>query len=498
MSNVFLYLLFLPLFTLAWVAYLIERFKFPAKILLYTLTGVLIYVLYLNNLVDTLSIVFSYSALYVSLFTSLYSVEYFEKKNYPKYASLLLDLFALSMIAAFSIPNILGLAVAWSFAELLGFTLISLGVKHSIEGLTKSPELFLLTSTSMSELSVFALVYIAVSTLAYTASYSVKGFDLAGLIKPFWILAGEGVKAPSYAIPLLLIGFLTKTALVPLHFWLPEAHTVAPTPASALLSGVMTSMGIYGLLRISLLTDLGEPAVVYAILSLSLISCVYGGLQAILQRDGKKLLAYSTIAGNGFAAALFTHYLYIRDELSLAIMLIAVLAHTSYKTTLFLDIGLVEQITGFRYIHRLRGLVNIAPISAAGSLLAFLSLTGLPPTIGFASKLFAVVEAVFRISDTPVTLVLTTILTYIALSIMIGLSYIKIYFGKPHFEEAGSVNSASSKQQYLILSNSLSSLLFTAALALYPGFRSYLLISALASPILLIFLITFTTVMRRG
>jgi len=504
MSNTHLYFLLLLPYALIALSHRSSKYKMIGKVAAYTLGGVIVLTLYFNNALDYISLVFSLSALYVAFFTSLYSIEYVEKKHYPLFTDLVVDLFALSMISAFSIPNILGLAIAWTAAELFGFILVSIGERYSIEGSIRSSGTFLLTSTLMFELSVFTLIYVSIFTAVAQVTATFGEASFAKLIEPFWSIAPEAISAYPYLLPLLVLGFITKSAQIPLHFWLPEAHTVAPSPASALLSGVMTAMGIYGLLRISSFINLSDPTLLYLLSALGLISCIYGGVQAILQRDGKKLLAYSTIAGNGFATALLSYYIYTRDHTVLLTLLIAVLAHMSYKTTLFLDIGLIEQTIGHRYIRYLKGLVSILPISAVGALLSLLSLVGLPPTVGFTSKLFAIVITIPKLSEPLTSFVFLTTVVYIILSILIGLTYVRVYFGRLEMTRSASVSSvissythASVSQQYLVLLNSLSNVMFVMPLVVYAEFRSYLMIYAMASPILLIFTYVYSKIMSR-
>lgn len=492
--NLTYFLLLIP-YILIFLAYRLKH-KLYTKIIGYVFLILLIIYFYSSSLIDKLSLIYGLCASYIALFVSIYTSYYVNRKNYPQYTELLIDLFSLSMINAFLSPNILGLVIAWSIAEIVGFLLVSIGEKHSIEGSTRSSSIFLFLSALTFELSVFTTIYISVFIMtALIVSYT-GFFNLRPLTEPFWILSEYRLVVPEYIVLILVIGFITKSALVPLHFWLPSAHTVAPSPASALLSGVMTAMGIYGLLRINMFIDLSYMFLINTLIVLSIISIIYGGLQAIVQRDGKKLLAYSTIVGNGVAISLLAFYLYTMDDTVLAILVIAVMAHMSYKATLFLDIGVIEELTGFRYLHKLRGLVNLAPISVLGGILAFLSLIGFPPTTGFTSKLFSILILVSKINDPVSTGVFLSVLLYIIFSIMIGLHYVKTYFGET--SSVFNVSKVDVKQQYCVLFIGLSNILFTLVLLLFTGFTGYVLVYSLASPLMLIFVYLVNNVMRRG
>jgi len=470
--------------------------KYVVKSISYTSYLSIVIVLYSMELIDELSLVYTISIILLAWPISLYTEKYTVLNRYPSYLPLFIDLFSLSMITAYLSPNILGLITAWTIAELIGFILIGLGEQHSIEGSTRASQNFLFISALTFELSIFTLTYIVMTTLTFILGAT---SSLEALTIPFWILAKNKIEVPSILASLLIIGFIAKSGLVPLHFWLPSAHSVAPSPASSLLSGVMTAMGVYGLLRINMIIETDLQPLIYVLLTISLISILYGGLQAHMQRDGKKLLAYSTIAGNGFSMILLTYYIYTGDIDVLIALIVSILAHMSYKATFFLDIGLAEQITGFRYIHRLRGLASTLPISTLGGLLAFLSIIGVPPTTGFTSKLLSILLTISRFPDPLVLGIFISIILFIVFSIIIGLDYVKIYFGKPSIklDQRKTLLEKNLLQQYCVLFVGLTNILFTLSILLFNRFTSYVIIYILASPLLLVLVYLINNVMRR-
>jgi len=198
----------------------------------------------------------------------------------------------------------------------------------------------------------------------------------------------------SAAFLLALFGFGAKAGLVPLHVWLPEAHPAAPSPVSALMSGVMLKTAVYGVLRVSF-DLLGEPQSWWGIaaLSLGLFSALYGVVFAAAQTDMKRLLAWSSIENvgiifTGLGLAVVFHGVGMSALAALA--LIAVLYHTLnhsfMKSLLFCGTGAVLHSTGERNLGRLGGLIRHMPWVAWLTLIGALSLAGLPPLNGFVSE----------------------------------------------------------------------------------------------------------------
>jgi len=449
--------------------------------------------LYFTDTIDQISLIYGLCSIYVSLFANLYTTRYIVKSHYPIYLDRLINIFSTSMILGFISPNILLFAAFWTIAEIVGFMIISIGSEHSVEGSTRSSETFLFISSLTFELSVFTLIYISLFTISAIITSSVMP-QLSILLENFTVLSRYSVEINDALKLILMLGFIGKSALIPIHFWLPEAHTVAPSPASSLLSGVMTAMGVYGLIRISTFIDLRSEIISVILEVLGLITIIYGGLQAVAQRDGKKLLAYSTISSNGFTITLLSYYIQTGSNIALLVSLLNVVAHMAYKTTLFLDMGIIEQSYGYRYIHRLQGYANLAPFAAYGGLLSFASLVGFPPTTGFITKLLAVLTVIGELYNTLSILQLFSTIFYIAISLMIGLHYIRFYFGKP--ENPNII--VDIEMQRFVLINGLSNILFALILLINPDFNLYMILYGIASILLIIFLYLTLIVVRRG
>jgi hydrogenase-4 component B len=196
------------------------------------------------------------------------------------------------------------------------------------------------------------------------------------------------------AFLLALVGFGAKAGLVPLHVWLPEAHPAAPSPVSALMSGVMLKMAVYGVLRVAF-DLLGKPEWWWGLvlLAVGLFSALYGVVFAAVQTDMKRLLAWSSIENlgiifSGIGLAVVFHGVGMHSLAALALIaaLYHSLNHACIKSLLFLGTGAVLHSTGERNLGRLGGLIHRMPWVAWLTLVGALAMAGLPPLNGFVSE----------------------------------------------------------------------------------------------------------------
>src|SRR5579863_906795 len=207
----------------------------------------------------------------------------------------------------------------------------------------------------------------------------------AARLSPLW---------SSVAFFLAMFGFGAKAGIVPLHVWLPEAHPAAPSPVSALMSGVMLKTAIYGVLRVSF--DLLHVQLWWwglVALGFGLFTAFYGVIFASVQTDMKRLLAYSSIENIGILflgiglTLLFHAFGMPRlAALALAATLYHALNHAFFNRLLFLDTGSVLHATRERNLGRLGGLIHRMPWVAWLALIGTLAIAGLPPLNGFVSE----------------------------------------------------------------------------------------------------------------
>ncbi len=230
-----------------------------------------------------------------------------------------------------------------------------------------------------------------------------------------------------FAVALVLVSLCLKCALVPLHFWLPDAHSIAPTAVSVLLSGTVVKLGLYGIVR---LLGSNAPwvwtAVGTVLLPIGALTAVIAALAAVSQRDLKRLLAWSTASQMGYIVAAAA----LGSSAGVAAALTHAVAHALMKSTLFLGAGAAIGASGERRWDRMGGLLACSPLLAAALLVAFLSLAGIPPLAGFSGKLAifaALIEA--RAWVTLLCLLFASaLMIYLAVRIWLAL-----FGGKPAF-----------------------------------------------------------------
>ncbi len=248
------------------------------------------------------------------------------------------------------------------------------------------------------------------------------GFGTLALLLAFGLLAGpagtytfDAMRAgePSRFVAaavlgLMLLGAGSKAGLVPLHVWLPLAHPAAPSHVSALMSGVMTKVAVYGFIRV-VFDLLGEPAWWSGVVVLFLggLTAVLGILYALMEKDLKRLLAYSTIENIGvifislgLALAFKANAMPLAAALALTAALFHVLNHSLFKSLLFFGAGAVLTATGERNMEKLGGLIHRMPLTSFAFLVGCVSISALPPFNGFVSEWLAF-QAILQSPDLP-------------------------------------------------------------------------------------------------
>ena len=193
---------------------------------------------------------------------------------------------------------------------------------------------------------------------------------------------------------LILLGAGSKAGIVPLHVWLPLAHPAAPSHVSALMSGVMTKVAVYGFIRI--IFDLAGPPAWWwsvVVLVIGAATAVLGVLYALMQHDLKRLLAYHTVEnigiiyiGLGLALAFQANGIAAGAALALTAALFHVLNHSLFKSLLFIGSGAVLNATGERDMEHLGGLIHRMPVTAVTFLIGCAAISALPPLNGFVSE----------------------------------------------------------------------------------------------------------------
>lgn len=259
------------------------------------------------------------------------------------------------------------------FVELFGVSSYGLvayrGQAPHVEAALKYATLSLLASVLM--LMGIGSVYAQTGTLTLAALHQAS----VGLASPPLYL---------FSIALVLVALTLKAALFPLHFWLPDAHSIAPTAVSIVLSGAVVKVGGYGVLRVLFSHDpwLGGQ-VGWVLLPLAAVTAVGAAWMAFGQSDLKRFLAYSTASQMGYVLAGGS----LGTVAGIRAAVVYSVIHATTKASLFAVAGVAEGIYGDRRWDRMGGLAARSPLLTATALVALLSLAGIPPLAGFSGKL---------------------------------------------------------------------------------------------------------------
>jgi len=343
----------------------------------------------INLVFDGLSSFLLLTISVVSAAAMFFSIRYMEQYTAKsKYLSLFLLMVA-GMNGVVLSGDIFNLFVFLEIASLASYALVGFGCEH--EELEASFKYMVLgTVSSIFILFAVALVYGNTGTL--NMAYISKAIQDAGL--------NIGL---TFALALFVVGFGLKSALVPFHAWLPDAHPSAPAPISAMLSGILIkTLGVYALARTVFNIFGVSVSIGWLLIVLGLLSMVVGVFLAVGQWDLKRLLAYHSISQMGYVVlgiglgALILARGGNTAWASLAILggLFHLVNHAVFKSLLFLNSGSVEMATGTRQLKQLGGLATVMPVTRATSAIASASIAGVPPFNGFWSKLIIVIATV--------------------------------------------------------------------------------------------------------
>jgi formate hydrogenlyase subunit 3/multisubunit Na+/H+ antiporter MnhD subunit len=311
---------------------------------------------------------------------STFAAGYFRKGEGTPPGLLCLEFhaFLASMVGVVLADDAYSFMVMWETMALASFFLVT--ANHRIPEVRSAGYLYI----TMARIGAIAILLCFGVLQANTGDYTFANMRLQTL-GPFWASVG---------FLLAVFGFGAKAGVLPLHVWLPEAHPAAPSPVSALMSGVMLNTAIYGLLRVSL--DLLHLRLWWwgaLLLAIGLATALFGVVFASVQTDMKRLLAYSSIENMGLLftglglTLIFAGYdMRPMAALALTATLYHVASHACFKSLLFLGTGSVLHATSERNLGKLGGLIRTMPWVGWLSLLGVLASAGLPPLGGFVSE----------------------------------------------------------------------------------------------------------------
>jgi NADH-quinone oxidoreductase subunit M len=343
--------------------------------------------------VDGMSLSIAIISVVLILAAAIFSINYMEgKKNVPVYYALL-TMLSIGLVGVFITSNLILFYFCWELMLIPAYFIVgNWGYRDSYKAAFK---FFIFTHAGavFVLLGIGAIYWLTGSTDMFAAQTALLSAS-PDIIK--WILIA------------LTAGFAVKMAIVPVHMWLPDAHSEAPATMSALLSGVIISAGAYAILRLSM--GVVFPAVgtafgidfLHGLAIFGLISAFFGSLIALVETDIKRLIAYSSIAHMGyimFGISLFPinaaagTVVIVVSTTAIAGTILHILSHAVSKGLFFLSAGAVMHQTETRDIREMGGLASKMPFTAVSAIIAALSIAGAPPFACFISEVLIFVGA---------------------------------------------------------------------------------------------------------
>ena len=331
--------------------------------------------------------------------------------------------------------------VMWETMALSSYFLVT--ANHVIPDIRRAGYIYLL----IAHIGAIGILLCFGVLQANTGDYTFANMR-AQQLSPFWASA---------AFLLALFGFGAKAGIVPLHVWLPEAHPAAPSPVSALMSGVMLKTAVYGVLRVCF--DLLEVQASWwgmLLLGIGLATALFGVVFAAVQTDMKRLLAYSSIenigllfAGIGLTVVFSAYGMQPVAALALTAVLYHVASHALFKSLLFVCTGAVLHATGERGLGKLGGLIRWMPWVAAVTLVGVLASAGLPPLGGFVSEWLLLQSFLFTpgLPNSFLNMLIPVVAALIALvGALAGYTMVKFYgisfLGRPREDKLSNAHDA--------------------------------------------------------
>jgi hydrogenase-4 component B len=414
---------------------------------------------------DRLSALFLFAAAVVVLASSVFSASYLQRYvgryGLKSFAAWYLLLFA-SIVLILIADDALLFLLAWEAMSVLSYLLVTFEHRRA----ESSRAGFLMLAMGEAGFIAVALVFLFLGARAGSLEFSALKAAAADL----------GPAARWIVFLLTFLGFGIKAGLVPVNTWLPRAHPAAPANVSALLSGVILNLGLYGIVRLNL--DLVPVRMVGAgvvVLVVGSASALIGILYAAVENDLKAMLAHSSIENIGIVTAGLGAGLVFSADGRPVIAAIAFVAafyhminHSAYKALLFLGAGTVDERAGSRDLNRLGGLARAMPWTSGAVLVGALSIAALPPFNGFVSE-WLTLQSVLRaaeLSSIPVKIVFALCGAALALTAALAVTCFVKMFAMGFLGMARSQGAAHATEARR---SSLAPMLFLAALCVALG-----------------------------
>ena len=328
--------------------------------------------------IDTLSVFMAAISIGLGLLVAVYSIKDMKNDTGTMLYYTLLTAMISGMVGVAFAGDLFTLYVFWELMCVSSYVLVAFR-KAEWEPIEAGLKYLVMSAAGSATLLLgMSLLYGMTGTLNFQSLAAA----LTGARQNAWL---------SMSFLLILAGFGVKAAIVPLHTWLPDTYSAAPTPVSAMLSGAVTEIGVYALARTLFSAFLAfqvQWSLVLAVLSI--VTMTLGNITALLQKDVKRLLAYSSIAQVGYMLV----GLAVGTQLGLTGTFLQILNHALMKGTAFLCVGAIIYRTGTRQLDEIAGVGRKMPLTMILFAVSLFALTGMPPLNGFVSELTLFTSAV--------------------------------------------------------------------------------------------------------
>lgn len=331
--------------------------------------------------IDLLGFIFIIIFLLISLSAALHSVNYMERDHHLGSYFMLMLLMTTGLVGLSYAYDLFTFFVVWELMAISSYILVAF--RYHLDEPVEAGVKYLVMSGTGSLIMLYGLSY------AYGFTGSFNGIVLA---KTF---SNMPVIPLTLTLSLIMIGFGVKAAFFPFWTWLPDAHPAAPSPISAMLSGIVIKAGIMGIIRfiipssVLISSGLGLTMAVIAALTMTVAN-----LLALLQDDIKRLLAYSSITNIGFILIGISSAIYGEKIAGISSSILHVFTHALGKGLAFLAVGSIIYVLETRSIKEMEGLGRKMPFTTTALIISLLSLAGMPPLPGFWSKWFLIFSAI--------------------------------------------------------------------------------------------------------
>lgn len=361
----------------------------------------------------------------ISFLSLIYSMDYIEERSLNSTYHSLFNLLVAGLNGSFLTGDIFNLFV---FFEVLLLSSCGLVIANEKGGITKSSDKMEATFKYLVLSMLGSIVMLIAVASLYATMGTLNMADIAVKVSS----SGTAGTLPWHVFTialLFIVVFGNKAAIFPLHYWLPDVHPTAPSPISAMLSGVLIKVGVYGMLRVFFLIfrdilPLFQPIIIL----MALATIVVGALSAVGQTDIKRMLAYSSVGQIGYVFL----GIGMGSALTIAASLVYLVNHAVAKSMLFLTSGSIIHHAGTRDMHRMGGMIKTAPLIGSMFLIGAMSISGIPPMGGFIAKFLLFKAGILDEFYLPVAIAL--LFAIVTLFYMMR-AWMKIFWGTPNDSE---------------------------------------------------------------